>query len=77
MNLLNKACFLDSRFRSLSFLTAKVKEVITDVVLDEVLMANQTTCSIYETIIIIIIIITVQNSKKKKMSISYNIINLI
>ena len=30
MDLLNKACFLDPRFRLLSFLTAKEKEVVID-----------------------------------------------
>ena len=35
MDLLNKAYFLDPRFRSLSFLTAEEKEVVIDGVFDE------------------------------------------
>ena len=42
MDLLNKACFLDPRFRSLSFLTAEEKEVVIDGVFDEMLMTNIT-----------------------------------
>ena len=40
IDLLNKACFLDPRFRSLSFLTAEEKEVVIDGVFDEMLMTN-------------------------------------
>ena len=42
MNLLNRACFLDPRFSSLSFLTAEGKEVVIDGVFDEMLMINIT-----------------------------------
>ena len=42
MDLLNKACFLDPRFRSLSFLTAEEKKVVIDGVFDEMLMTNIT-----------------------------------
>ena len=42
MDLLNKACFLDPRFRSLSFLTVEEKEVVIDNVFDEMLVTNLT-----------------------------------
>ena len=35
MDLLNKACFLDPRFRCLSFLSVEEKEVVTDSIFDE------------------------------------------
>ena len=42
MNLLNKACCLDPRFRSLSFLTVEEKKVVIDSVFDEMLVTNLT-----------------------------------
>ena len=42
MNLLNKACCLDPRFKSLSFLTVEEKEVVIDSVFDEKLVTNLT-----------------------------------
>ena len=40
MHLLNKACFLDPRFRSLSFLSVEEKEVVTDSIFDEMVEGN-------------------------------------
>ena len=42
MNLLNKACCLDPRSTSLSFLTVEEKEVVIDSVFDEMLVTNLT-----------------------------------
>ena len=40
MDLLNKACFLDAKFRSVSFVTVEEKEVVIDNIFDEMLVTN-------------------------------------
>ena len=40
MDHLNKACFIDLRFRSLLYLTVEEKEMVIDSVFDEMLVTN-------------------------------------
>ena len=50
MDLLNKACFLDPRFKFLSFLSVEEKEVVTDSIFDEMVEGNLTVTGINEDV---------------------------